>query len=140
MKKPLNDFEDWKDTVHTAIRNDPLWRFQVYPKALFAYDLAWEDCQYLMEDVRGRAVAKQLIRSVGSISANIEEGYGRGYGKDYAYRLRIAMGEAREARGWYWKARKLLPNEILDSRLSLLSDIIAMIAPNITKQHNYKQN
>jgi len=67
------------------------------------------DCDYLLKDPRGKKIAEQLIRSVGSISANIEEGYGRGYGKDYAYRLRIALGEARETCGWYWKARKLFP-------------------------------
>jgi four helix bundle protein len=33
-----------------------------------------------MKDIRGRAIAEQLIRSVGSICANIEEGYGRGFG------------------------------------------------------------
>ncbi len=105
---------------------------------MFAYDLAWEDCSYLLNDPRGKAVSSQLIRSVGSISANIEEGFGRGYGKDYAYRLRIAMGESRESRGWYWKSRKLLPPEVLDHRLTLLSDIIAMLAPNIKKQQAFK--
>ena len=92
----------------------------------------------MLKDRRGKEVAAQLIRSVGSISANIEEGYGRGYGKDYAYRLRIAQGEARESRGWYWRGRKLLPAEVLDHRLKLLSEIVAMLVPNIKKQRNYK--
>ncbi|MBU0511071.1 MAG: four helix bundle protein [Chloroflexi bacterium] len=138
MSEKPTSFEAWKETVHPSIRNDPLWNFQVYPKALFAYDLAWEDCEYLLKDVRGRKVAEQLIRSVGSISANIEEGYGRGYGKDYAYRLRIALGEARESRGWYWKGHKLFPPEILNHRLNLLNEIVSMLAPNINKQHDYK--
>ncbi len=110
MDNKSPDFETWKETVHTTLKKDPLWKFQVYPKALFAYDLAWDDCEYLLKDVRGKAIAEQLIRSVGSISANIDEGFGR-----------------------------LIPSDILDHRLSLLSDIIAMIAPNITKQRNYKQ-
>ena len=131
-------FESWVKTVHPKIVKDPLWDFKVYPKALFAYDLAWEDCGYLLKDPRGKAVSSQLIRSVGSISANIEEGFGRGYGKDYAYRLRIALGETRESRGWYWKSHKLLPPEVLDHRLTLLSEIIAMLTPNIKKQQNYK--
>jgi four helix bundle protein len=131
-------FEAWKKTVHTNICNDPLWKFQVYPKTLFLYDLAWEDCEYLLKDVRGRKIAEQLIRSVGSISANIEEGYGRGYGKSYGYYLRIAIAEARETRGWYWKGRKLLPLEVLDSRMKLVSEIIAMLAPNIERQRKFK--
>ena len=97
----LKGFSDWVEGVHPSVKSDPLWQFQVYQKALFLYELTWEDCEYLFKDKRGETVARQLIRCVGSISANIEEGYGRGYGQDYAYRLRIAMGEAREAKGWY---------------------------------------
>ena len=74
MKEKPTSFEAWEQEVHPSIRNDPLWQFQVYPKALFAYDLAWEDCERLLKDERGKTVARQLIRSVGSISANIEEG------------------------------------------------------------------
>ncbi|MEA3351322.1 MAG: four helix bundle protein [Chloroflexota bacterium] len=139
MNQSTPGFETWQKSVHASMRDDPLWKFQVYPKALFIYDLAWDDCKYLLKDTRGKAVARQLIRSVGSISANIEEGYGRGYGKDYAYRLRIALGETRESRGWYWKGRKLLPKDVLDHRIQLLSEIIAMLAPNIKNQYNYKK-
>jgi four helix bundle protein len=94
----------------------------------------------LLKDVRGNAVATQLIRSVGAISANIEEGFGRGYGNDSAYKLRIALGEAREARGWYWKSRRLVPKNVLNHRIELLSEIIAMLAPNIEKQRRYKRH
>ena len=138
MGKPVS-FEAWMQEVHPSIGNDPLWQFQVYPKALFVYDLAWEDCEYLLLDERGKVAARQLIRSVGAISANIEEGYGRGYGKDYAYRLRIALGEARESRGWYWRSRHLLATQLLDHRLKLLDEIIAMLAPNINRQRNFKK-
>ena len=78
-------------------------------------------------------------RSIGSISANIEEGFGRGYGQDYAYRLRIAMGEARESLGWYWRGRKLLTPEVLNHRLHLLDEIISMLAPNIQRQQKFKK-
>ena len=71
VKDNLKSFEAWQESVHHSIRNDPLWGFKVYPKALFAYDLAWEDCEYLLKDRRGREVVAQLIRSVGSISANL---------------------------------------------------------------------
>ena len=139
MGEKLVSFDAWKETVHESIRNDPLWNFQVYPRALFAYDLAWEDCEYLLKDVRGKKIAEQLIRSVGSISANIEEGYGRGYGKDYSYHLRIAIAEARESRGWYWKGHTLLPALVLDYRMKLLSEIIAMIAPNLERQRKFRK-
>jgi len=132
-------FEEWVKTVHPSILKDSLWDFNVYPKALFAYDLAWKDCAYLLGDPRGKAISAQLIRSVGSISANIEEGYGRGYGKDYAYRLRISLGETRESRGWYWKSHHLLPPEVLDHRLKLLNEIVSMLVPAIKRQQNFKK-
>ena len=138
MSKTPANFDEWQKDVHSSIRNDPLWDFQVYPKTLFIYDLVWEDCHYLLKDVRGKKIAEQLIRSTGSISANIEEGYGRGFGKDYAYKLRIALGEARESRGWYWKSRKLIPDKVIEHRLNLLSEIIAMLTPAIKTQKRYK--
>ena len=66
----------------------------------------------------------QLLRSSGSISANIEEGYGRGFGKDYARFLRITIGSARETRGWYWRDRKALELEVVQHRMNLTTDII----------------
>ena len=135
----IKSFKAWQETVFDTLRRDALWDFQAYRKALFLYDLAWKDTKRLLRDTRGKAVAGQLIRSVGSISANTEEGYRRRFGKDYGYRLRIALAEARESRGWYWRARHLLPDDVVDHRMSLLSEIIAMITPNIRRQQNYRR-
>ena len=94
-------YEEWEATVHERVKAEPIWGFLGYRKALFLYDLAWQDCDRLTEDARGRAVAGQLIRSVGSISANVEEGHGRGYGKERNWFFRVAIGSARESKGWY---------------------------------------
>ncbi len=132
-------FEEWAGTVPQSIRQDPLWKFRVYPKALYLFELVWQDCAILVKDPRGRAIAEQLIRSAGSICANIEEGYGRGYGKEFSHFLRISMGSARESRGWYYRAHHLLPREVLEHRLTLLDEIIAMLAPNIERQRRYQR-
>jgi hypothetical protein len=44
------------------------------------------------------------------------------------------MGSARESRGWYWRGRHLIPQEVVDHRIGLLDEIIAMLAPNIKRQ------
>lgn len=131
-EKPLS-FEAWQESVHACIKNDPLWTLRVNQKALFLYDLTWHDCEHLLRDPRGRTLAGQLVRSVGGIAANIEEGYGRTSDGDNQYHLRIALGEAREARGWYWRGRDLLPPLVVDHRLGQLTDIIAALS-SLTRQ------
>ena len=131
-------YDEWLLQVPDSVKNDPLWKFEVYPKALLLADLAWEDCGNMMKDTRGRAVAGQLIASAGSVSANIEEGFGRGFGRDYARFLAIALGSARESRGWYYRGRRLLEPKVLEHRFNLLDEIIALLVTHINKQRKWK--
>jgi four helix bundle protein len=87
-----------------------------------------------MQDRRGKAIVDQIIRSAGSISANVEEGYGRGHGKEYAYFLRVAVGSARETKGWYWRSHHLLSPKVIDHRLALLDEIISLLIVEINRQ------
>ncbi len=128
------NFEEWEAQVPGSIRQDPLWQFQVYPKALFLFDLAWEDTERMMKDPRGRVIATQLIRSVSSICANLEEGHGRGFGAENAYFQRVALGSAREARGWYYRGRRFLSPEVLRHRFQLLDEIIASLVLSSQEQ------
>ncbi|MDY7076197.1 MAG: four helix bundle protein [Chloroflexota bacterium] len=89
-----------------------------------------------MGDRRGKAVAEQLIRSVGSISANIEEGHGRGYGKQRNWFFTVSIGSARESKGWYWRARKLFPGKVLDHRLALADEVITLLVSELTRQRS----
>ena len=52
-------FEEWQATVPECIKRDKLWEFVAYQKALWLYDLAWDDCDQLMKDIRGRGNADQ---------------------------------------------------------------------------------
>ena len=49
---------------------------------------------------RALTYAEQLKRSVGSIGANLVEGYGRGPGADRTNRYRTAKAECEEALSW----------------------------------------
>ena len=128
-------FAQWVDTVPEQIRQDPLWKSDYYRLAVYFYEWVWDDCEILRRDYRGREIAKQLIRSAGSIAANMEEAYGRGVNSaDHTRVLRIALGEARETRGWYLRARKLLSEDLFQSRLDLLGQIIALLVKTIANQ------
>jgi four helix bundle protein len=129
-------YEEWEGGVHERVLREPVWNFLGYRKALFFYDLAWQDCEKMMRDVRGRAVAKQLIRSAGSISANVEEGHGRGYGKQRDWFFSVSLGSARESKGWYWRARRLLAPEVLDHRLALADEVIALLVTELANQRS----
>jgi four helix bundle protein len=126
-------YDEWVERVPREVKMEDVWRFYGYRKALFFYDLCWRDCEQLLKHPLGRAVAQQLIRSAGSISANIEEGSGRGYGRDRLRFLKFSVGSARESKGWYYRARQLLTEDVLSHRLTLISEVIAL---TITELHN----
>jgi len=111
--------------------SDPLDNLIFYQQSMQLYDACWDDCDVLAKDFRGKEVARQLIRSCGSVSANIEEGYGRGHGKEYPQFLRISRGSARETKGWYQRSAKLLPAELVSDRTQKLNGIIAMLSKTI---------
>ena len=113
---------------------DSLDDLHFYKWSLELWDLFWkEDSEILMKDVRGREIAKQMTRSVYSISANIEEGSGRGFGKEYPQFLRVSRGSAKESRGGYCKSRFLLGEERVKQRMELCSKIIGAETKTINK-------
>lgn len=134
------NFDKWQEVVPERVKAEPAWKFYAYPKSLFLYELVWVDCEKLMCDPRGKAIAQQVIRSAGSVCANIEEGYGRGIGsKSYRYFLSVSIGSARETKGWYFRSRHLLSAEVLEHRLALIDEIISLLATEIGR-HNKRHS
>lgn len=120
-----------RDERKTFTMSDALEKVQFYQMAVSLWNECWSDTEVLLKDVRGKEIARQLIRSVGSVAANIEEGYGRGFGKEYPHFLKIARGSARESKGWYQRSGYLLKEEIIVSRTEKLDMIIGMITKAI---------
>jgi four helix bundle protein len=133
MGRALN-YEEWLATVPEPITGDLLWKMKVYRLALFAADVGWHDVTKLVQDRRTLALSNQLCRALGSISANIAEGYSRGSGKDRSRFYEYALGSARESRDWYYKARHVLGQPVVDHRLDLLSQIIRLLLVMIPDQ------
>ena len=133
------DYGEWLGQVPNGIKQDQLWQFEVYRKALFLSDLAWFDVEKLLADPRGKGVAWQLVGSAGSIPANIEEGYARGFGRDYARFLTIALGSAKETRGWYYRGRHVFEPTLISHRMDLMGEIIAGLVPAINYHRRQKE-
>jgi four helix bundle protein len=122
------NYNEWLECVPNEITTDPLWKLEVYRLGLFASDIAWEDTLILSKEFLTRDLADQLYRAVCSISANLAEGYSRSTGKDRARFFEYALGSAREARDWYFKARHSLKQEVVTHRIRLLTHSIKMLS------------
>ena len=128
------NYEEWERSVPREITGDSLWRVEAYRLGLFVADVGWYDGTKLMRDKRTLGLSDQLYRALGSISANLAEGYSRGTGKDRARFYEYALGSARESRDWYYKARHILGETVTQHRLSLLTQIIRLLLTMIPQQ------
>lgn len=114
-----------------AKSQDRLKSCGIYKLACQLFDEFWDDSEILSRDFRGRELAKQQVRSLDSICANIEEGFGRGFGKEWPQHLKIARGEARESLGRYERCHRLLPTNLIALRVATLDHIIGGLTKTI---------
>jgi four helix bundle protein len=131
------NYHEWLKTVPKDFTEDALWRMEVYRISLFAGDLAWNDATKLMQDRRTLKLSDQLYSAVGSISANIAEGYSRGSHKDQARFYEYSLGSAREARNWYLEGRHALGETVASHRMQLLTQIIRQLLNIIPSERGY---
>ena len=130
-------YDEWEKTVPEIIKADSLWQVAAYRLALFLADLGWHDASKLVQDRRTISLSDQLYRAVGSISANVAEGYSRGTGKDRARFYEYALGSARESRDWYFKGRYILGESVTQHRLQLLTEVIRLLLTMVPQQRSH---
>jgi len=128
------NYAEWEAALPAEIKADSLWKMTAYRLALFLGDIAWEDVRALAKNPGMLGLSDQLYRAVGSVSANLAEGYSRGTGKDRARFYEYALGSARESRDWYFKARHILNEGVFQHRLDLLTRIIQLLLKMIPQQ------
>lgn len=131
-------FAEWKISVPEEIRNDALWAVKAYQLALFLADIAWHDVARLTKAPGMRSLSDQLYRSVGSISANIEEGYSKQSPKDRARFYEYSLGSARESRGWFYRARPILGEEVARHRVRMSTELIKLLLTMVPDQRGTK--
>ena len=109
----VRNYDEWLKTVPGQVSMDPLWKMKVYRLALFLGSLVWYDTTKLAANPHMNSLADQLFRAVGSVGANIAEGYSRRSGKDRARFYEYALGSARESRHWYYLGQPVLSENVV---------------------------
>jgi four helix bundle protein len=135
MREFMN-YVSWLKSVPQEITGDPLWKVEAYRLAMFLADLGWHDATKLTHDKRMLGLADQLCRALGSIAANVSEGYSRGSGKDRARFYEYALGSARESRTWYYGGRHVLGEKVTEHRMCLVTQIIRLLLTMVPDQRN----
>ena len=105
------------------MRGDPLLRVTAYRLALRAGEAAWPDVHLLLRHRATALLAGQLYRAVGSVAANIAEGYSRSSGRDRARLFEYALGSTRESIVWYRLGRPVIGTEVTEQRMIALAEI-----------------
>lgn len=134
MSEKEPTFEEWQKAVPETIRAEKFWSLIAYQKALYLYSLLWEDTEKWRKDERGQALSKEIIGSSDSICSNIEEGFGRGLGKQLVQFYVYSLGSARETKGRIYRAKAFYTLETLNKRLNLASEVVALILTEINRQ------
>ncbi len=113
--------------------NDPLYRMRAYRIARDLLDVAYLDADRLNNNQVTEKVAGQLYAAVGSIAANLGEGYSRSSGKDRSRIFEYALGSVRESMIWYHAAKPFL-GDIARERLDKLEEIRRLLLAIIPRE------
>jgi four helix bundle protein len=117
-------------------KGDALQRMRVYRTACELLPECFRDAKELAGNEITAKVSAQLYTAVGSIAANLAEGYAHSSGKDRARIFEYALGSARESTSWYIAAKPVLGSEVVDARLAKLDEIRRMLLAIIPRERD----
>ena len=109
---------------------------RVYQLACTLLADCWTDAEKLRHHSVTEKIAGQLYAGVGSIAANIGEGYSRSSGRDRVRFFEYALGSARESMTWYRSAEPVLGAELVSARLDTLEEIRRLLLAIIPRERN----
>ncbi len=114
--------------------NDTLSRMRVHRLAIALLTICWPDVEKLADHVATAKVSGQLYAAVGSIAANIAEGYSRSSGKDRARFFEYALGSVRESMVWFQAAEPVVGAERATVCLNTLEEMRRLLLAIIPKE------
>ena len=115
-------------------RDDPLSRMAAVRLAREVVEASWDDAAKLAQNEVTHKIAGQLYASLGSILANLGEGYSRSSGRDRAKIFEYALGSVRESMMWYRTSVRILGRDIVDQRLDKLEQIRRLLLATIPRE------
>ena len=124
-------FAEWERSVALAITGDPLWSVQAYRISVYAIDCHTFDRRSTVGLSQAPSF-DQLTRALGSIAANISEGYSRSSATDRSRFYSYALGSTREAIAWYGTLRIEL-GATVDERLSSLIQVRRLLLTTLRR-------
>ncbi|MFL5560725.1 MAG: four helix bundle protein [Gemmatimonadaceae bacterium] len=119
----------------TAGERSGLARVSAYGLAVAVTEHAWDDASAMRKEPLLVEIAAQLLRSAGSIGANIAEGYSRRSARDRIRYYEYALGSAAETEAWYQSARRALP-AIFDERIARLTSVRRLLLTMIRNERS----
>jgi len=119
--------------VAAETSRDPLLRMRAYQIAKDLLRTAWFDGKTLSAERVTEEMSGQLYAAVGSVAANISEGYSRSSGIDRARFFEYALGSVRESMTWYEAARPVLGDVVL-TRLNDLEELRRLLLAVIPRE------
>jgi len=114
--------------------SDPLFKMQAVQITRGLLPDCWDDADKLAHNELTKNIAGQLYAAMGSILANLGEGYSRSSGRDRAKMFEYALGSVRESMMWYRTSVRILGQETVDKRLDKLEQVRRLLLATIPRE------
>jgi four helix bundle protein len=95
---------------------------------------SWNDAEKLRHHAATEKISGQLYAAVGSIAANLSEGYSHSSGRDRARIFEYALGSTRESMVWFKTAQPVLGADLVRNRLDKLEEIRRLLLATIPRE------
>ena len=127
----IRPFVEWEKNASLTMLGDPLWTVRAFRLAMYAIDCRAHDLKVVSGSDR-LPERDQLTRALGSVAANIAEGYSRSSAAERSRFYGYALGSVRESVVWYEVMRPEIGSATSD-REAILVEIRRLLLTTIRR-------